>query len=94
MDDGSKTPGKSEGCEYPYFRMCVENECSCLAPSMPPGIAPKPLKECMVMVGIAPDSPEMPWLQFSSGACAMNAEIALAMALASLLKLSGPFPGS
>lgn len=90
MDDGIKTPGKNEGCEHPYFRMCVEKECSCVAPSMPPGIAPKPMKGCTVTVGYAPDSPEMPWLQFSSGACAMNAEIALAVALASLLKLSGP----
>lgn len=84
----SDESGKSV-CEQPYFRMCIERECSCVAPSMPPG-APKPAKECTVTVGFAPASPEMPWLQFSSGACAMNAEIALAVALATLLKLSGP----
>lgn len=90
MSHGSKESEGTGTCEYPHFRMCVERECSCVAPSMPPAVAPKPAKECTVTVGFAPTSPEMPWLQFNDGACAMSAEIALAVALASLLKLSGP----
>jgi hypothetical protein len=82
-------PRAAVACEPPMVGICVEQRCSCVPSSMPPATSP-PRQECSVAITYDIAKPDLPSLQFSSGSCAMNAEIAMAFALAALLRVSGP----
>ena len=76
-------------CMAPALRVCVSSNCGCVAP-ITPGEASNPSPKCALTVGYAVDRPDVPTLYFSHGECALNADIALAVSLASLLKMTMP----
>lgn len=77
---------KTEGFFRPLKPDAREGE----APSAPTVPMP-PAKQCQVVVTYAPGRPDMPAIAAGSGDCAAGAEVALAVALAAILK-SGYFP--
>src|SRR5205807_404910 len=80
---------RDDECPPYHMHVCVSGRCVCVPDFNHPGQPPTPIAQCTATVGYAAGRPDLPWLQFSSGDCGMNAEIALAVALASLLKSSG-----
>lgn len=77
---------KTEGFFRPLKPDAREGE----APSAPTVPMP-PAKQCQVVVTYAPSRPDLPAIAPGSGDCAASAEIALAVALAAMLK-SGLLP--
>ncbi len=67
-------------------RLCFQDACLPAVPSE--GMDGSVAAHCKLTIGYAPAAPDMPWLRFEDGACAMNAEIAIAVALAAFLKMT------
>ena len=78
------------GCGEHATLVCVEERCAC-ATLRTRGAPRMPGPQCMLVVGYDQGRPEKPWVQFGSSVeCAAHAEVALAVALAELLRTSGP----
>jgi len=84
---------RREDCPETTIRMCVGNQCSCVVPetglsqrSQVGGVTHSSVERCQVTISYVESRPTMPELYFSSGACGVNAELALAIALAYFLK--------
>ena len=87
---------RRQECPETYIRMCVADQCSCLAPETGLSQAARvggvthSNAQCQVTISYPESNPTLPHLYFSSGACGVSAEIALAVALAYFLKGSAP----
>lgn len=80
-------------CVEPTVKMCVADRCVCYLPSSfssSGAASANPASRCQILVAFQEQRPDMPELAVSSGQCGVNAEIALAMALAYFLKGSAP----
>lgn len=79
-------------CMAPMLPFCVENRCTCIPPPphSVPGEPVQPTAQCMVKIGFTTGRPDQPWIQADGGACAASVEIAIAFALATFLRASGP----
>lgn len=73
-----------------FFKPLKPGELQEDAPSAPTVPMP-PAKQCQVVVTYAPSRPDLPAIAPGSGDCAASAEVALAVALAAMLK-SGLLP--
>jgi hypothetical protein len=80
-------------CPETEIRICVASQCSCVSPetglsqqAQVGGVTQSSIQRCQVTISYVESRPTMPELYFSSGACGVNAELALAMALAYFLK--------
>lgn len=92
MDNPFQRPAGVE-CPEPQVRICVASNCGCLEPAAAlayqsqVGVANhSALARCQVTITYPQSRPTMPELYFSSGDCGVNAELALAVALAYFLK--------
>jgi hypothetical protein len=91
MDNPTQHPMPE--CVEPAIPMCVKDRCSCVVPysTVPQQVTgaaaiARHATRCEVTIGYAQHQPEAPSLRFSGGDCAMNAEVALAVALAYFLR--------
>ena len=80
-------------CPETTIRICVGDQCSCVVPetglsqqAQIGGITHSAIQRCQVTISYVESRPTMPELHFSSGACGVNAELALAIALAYFIK--------